>query len=134
MGDVCDGDLDGDGVANDNDNCPTVANSSQYDFDGDGLGDACDPDIDDDGVANAGDLCAETFLGEIVDPGTGCSIDQLCPCDGPRGTNVSWRNHGKFVSCVAKSSGSFVDLGLITEFEKDAIVSSAAQSSCGDKK
>jgi len=133
-GDICDDDLDGDGVDNAIDNCPAIANSSQYDYDGDGLGDACDPDIDDDGVANGGDLCADTPLREIVDPGTGCSIDQLCPCDGPRGTNVSWRNHGEYVSCVAKSSESFVELELITEAEKDALVSSAAQSSCGDKK
>lgn len=37
------GDLDGDGVANGSDNCPSVANPSQVDTDGDGLGDACDP-------------------------------------------------------------------------------------------
>jgi len=37
------GDLDGDGIANDVDNCPDVANPSQVDSDLDGLGDACDP-------------------------------------------------------------------------------------------
>jgi thrombospondin type 3 repeat protein len=133
-GDICDADLDGDGVDNDYDNCPVVANSSQNDFDGDGLGDACDPDIDDDGVANASDLCANTPLYEIVDPATGCSIIQLCPCEGPRGTSVFWKNHGKYVSCVAKSSESFVEMGLITEEDKDILVSTAAESSCGDKK
>ena len=133
-GDVCDDDLDGDGVDNDYDNCPTMANSSQYDFDGDGLGDACDPDIDGDGVANASDLCADTPQYEIVDPAIGCSIAQLCPCEGPRGTTVSWRNHGKYVSCVAKTSENFVEQGLITEAEKDSTVSEAAQSDCGDKK
>jgi len=37
--------LDGDGdlVANDDDNCPTVANVSQLDADGDGIGDRCEP-------------------------------------------------------------------------------------------
>ncbi|MFC1609335.1 hypothetical protein ACFL6C_00115 [Myxococcota bacterium] len=36
------GDTDGDGVCNDLDNCPTVANFDQADMDEDGVGDACD--------------------------------------------------------------------------------------------
>jgi hypothetical protein len=35
-------DDDGDGIADRDDNCPTVSNRSQRDTDGDGLGDACD--------------------------------------------------------------------------------------------
>jgi len=130
-GNACDGDLDGDDIANEIDNCPTTPNSSQLDTDTDGIGDACDPDIDGDGVNNGADLCADTPLGEIVDPESGCSIAQLAPCEGPQGTTVSWRNHGKYVSRVAKTAESFVELGLITEAEKGAIVSAAANSSCG---
>ena len=37
------GDVDGDGVQNDQDNCPDVANPSQVDSDNDGEGDACEP-------------------------------------------------------------------------------------------
>ncbi len=35
-------DMDGDGVPDLGDNCPTVANADQADFDGDGAGDVCD--------------------------------------------------------------------------------------------
>jgi hypothetical protein len=37
-------DRDGDGIPNDEDNCPDVPNPDQTDTDGDGIGDACDPD------------------------------------------------------------------------------------------
>jgi hypothetical protein len=56
-------DLDGDGIPNASDNCPTVANANQANEDGDAFGDACDlcppfadqgEDADHDGV---GDLC-----------------------------------------------------------------------------
>ncbi|MGR0481983.1 MAG: thrombospondin type 3 repeat-containing protein [Candidatus Electronema sp. V4] len=134
QGDVCDGDLDGDGIANNTDNCPNVANGSQADFDHDGQGDACDDDVDGDGVANSGDACGFTELNAAVNPAEGCSIAQLCPCEGPRGVTGLWKNHGQYVSCTAKSAESFVGLNLITEAEKDAAVSAAAESDCGAKK
>jgi Thrombospondin type 3 repeat len=106
QGDGCDG--DGDGVPNTVDNCPLIANTSQNDFDGDGVGDACDSDIDDDGVANGTDTCAFTPLDDVVDPATGCSIDQLAPCEGPRGTTEPWKNHGQYVAAVTQSANYFV--------------------------
>lgn len=133
QGDVCDGDLDGDNVENEVDNCPNVANENQDNWDDDAYGDACDNDVDGDLVLNSTDICAFTELGGIVDPSNGCTIAQLCPGEGPRGTINSWRNHGKYVSCTAKTAESFLEQGLISEGEKDAIVSEAAQSEYGVK-
>ena len=131
QGDACDGDLDGDGVANAVDNCPVTPNASQADFDGDGVGDACDFDNDADGVDDTTDECPGTLWGALVDPDNGCSIEQLAPCGGPRGTTQEWKNHGKYVSAVAKAAKEFVDLGLISDSQRGAIVSAAAQSTCG---
>ena len=130
-GNACDSDLDGDGVANGVDNCPLTANSGQTDLDGDGQGDACDGDTDGDGVDNGADECAATPAGAVADPLHGCSIAQLCPCEGPRGTVLPWRNHGKYVSCVAHAAGGFESQGLISEFTRSQLVSAAGQSRCG---
>jgi hypothetical protein len=56
-GDACDGDYDGDTVADADDNCPGDVNPDQTDSDGDGLGNACDDDDDNDTVADADDNC-----------------------------------------------------------------------------
>ena len=57
-------DTDGDGVADDNDNCPDIANVSQGDRDGDDVGDVCDncpdnsnPDQADGDGNGVGDAC-----------------------------------------------------------------------------
>jgi len=58
------GDLDGDGIKDDKDNCPNKPNADQHDEDGDRIGDVCDPcphlagtaaDSDGDGVGDACD-------------------------------------------------------------------------------
>ena len=115
-------DGDGDGVADENDNCSTVANADQDDDDADGSGNACDTDDDGDGVADTGDACPATPAGSVVNA-NGCSIAQLVPCGG--------RNHGAYVSAVAKATNDFVAAGLITRSERAALVSAAAQSNCG---
>ncbi len=63
-GDVCSQqgcpDFDNDGIPDDVDNCPTVANPDQSNQDGDATGDVCDSDLDGDGVDNTDDNCPRT--------------------------------------------------------------------------
>lgn|GEM_PF-6057375 len=46
-------DIDGDGVIDSEDNCKSIANVDQADFDGDGEGDVCDTDDDNDGIPDS---------------------------------------------------------------------------------
>ena len=91
-GPVCgEDDVDRDGIEDDADNCPNLANADQLDTDGDGRGDVCDlcPDIDDadaldtdgDGIGDACDLCPYVDNGDQLDTdgdGIGDACD-LCP-------------------------------------------------------
>jgi len=58
------GDIDDDGIVDDQDNCPCIANQNQTDVDSDGVGDACDncpddcnPDQKDEDRDGMGDAC-----------------------------------------------------------------------------
>jgi len=124
FGDACDSDDDDDSIGDMLDNCPVISNPDQTDNDDDGIGDACDSDDDNDGIVDGYDNCLWTSPGDIVDD-AGCSIFDLCPCEG------GWKNHGAYVRCVTHTSRDFVRAGLITQVEKGAIVSAAAQSNCG---
>ncbi|NNC49917.1 MAG: choice-of-anchor B family protein [Flaviramulus sp.] len=49
--------MDGDGVGDDFDNCPSSPNPNQEDSDSDGIGDSCDNDSDNDGINDENDNC-----------------------------------------------------------------------------
>ena len=73
-------DADGDGILDDADNCPLIANADQLDTDSDGVGNACDDDNDDDGVLDDTDNCPLIANADQLDTdsdGTGdaCSDD-----------------------------------------------------------
>jgi hypothetical protein len=87
------------------------------------------PDQDFDGVPDTVDLCPDTPPGTVVNA-QGCSIEQLVPCTGPV-TGGPWRNHGAYVSAIAHAANDLVAQGVISQRDKDAIVSQAAGSDCG---
>lgn len=72
-------DRDGDGVVDDEDNCPDTPNPDQADMDNDGIGDVCDDDRDGDGVDNTEDNCPDTKPETDVD-GDGCE-DEVTETD-----------------------------------------------------
>jgi hypothetical protein len=74
----CAADLDSDGVENNRDNCPNVANVDQQDSDADGTGNMCDTDNDNDGVTN--DLDCAPFERDVYPGNTEVcnNIDDNC--------------------------------------------------------
>ncbi|MCX8073077.1 MAG: thrombospondin type 3 repeat-containing protein [Candidatus Binatia bacterium] len=109
-------DEDHDGVPSAVDNCPAAANSDQLDADGDGLGDACDQ-------------CAGTPLGSEVGP-TGCSLEQSCPCAGPR-DGERWASFSEYGRCVARALRRMQRTGKLPPEEARARLKRALRSGCG---
>ena len=108
-------DADGDGIADAQDNCPTVANSDQLDSDGDGVGDACDQ-------------CQGTTGGLVTRQG--CSIAQLCPCEGPV-SGQQWESQNDYLRCVARATRSFRRNGQMSRADSLAVLRSSSRCGCG---
>jgi len=82
-------DSDSDGVYDENDNCPSIANADQSDTDGDGPGDACDDDADGDSAANTTDNCPSIANADQSDTdgdGIGDACDNDADGDGAANT------------------------------------------------
>jgi hypothetical protein len=140
-GAVVDG--DGDGIADETDNCDELANPDQLDSDADGLGNRCDNcaragnhdqlDADEDGVGDPCDQCALSDPGDLVDP-NGCGLFQHCPCEGPRNSSMSWPRHGRFRSCVRRYTRWLRRLGALTTEERREIVRETMATGCGRRR
>ncbi|MEQ1567882.1 MAG: thrombospondin type 3 repeat-containing protein [Myxococcota bacterium] len=77
-------DLDGDGIDDPVDNCPSVPNADQVDTDGDAAGDACDDDDDGDGFPDAEDAFPLDPLEHLDTDGDGVGdVSDACPLDNP---------------------------------------------------
>ena len=127
-------DADVDGPADGVDNCPTVANTDQANYDGDAQGDACDSDDDNDGVPDASDAypfsnmtgyvtidgCA-TGVPNVVLPNGATLMDSLAAIA------ASSTNHGSYVSAVQALLNQAKALGLITGAQKGAIDACASK-------
>jgi hypothetical protein len=116
-GDRCDSDKDGDSVENDLDNCPRASNVAQDDSDGDTVGDACDQ-------------CGDATLAAVNK--RGCSIEQLCPCDGPDDEDRQWKSHDQYFRCIKKKARDFRRKEIITSDERGEILDAARFNNCGN--
>ena len=127
--DPLDADTDDDDVDDGDDAFPFDPTESA-DFDGDGVGDNGDvfPDSD----VRPTVIVADSDTGVENDlniDGEGGSInDHMAEIDAGE-----YKNHGQYVSTVAHFAEDLLEFGIITEEEKDAIVSAAAQSDIGKK-
>jgi hypothetical protein len=111
-------DADGDGIDDAHDNCPTRANHDQADSDGDHLGDVCDRCP---GTQSTGPITRD-----------GCSIEQLCPCDGPMDGH-SWDNVSGYLHCVARVTRLLRKQGQLSRPESVEILRRSIRSGCGKK-
>ena len=114
-------DADGDGILDVDDNCPTVANADQADWNNNGIGDVCD-DTDMDGIMDSDDNCIETpnagqadwngdGEGDACDDSDGDGImDDVDNCvETANADQADWNNDGEGDVCDDTDGDGVVD-------------------------
>ena len=81
-------------------------------------------DVDGDGVEDHFDQCSDTPPITAVNE-FGCSLEQLCPCDG------AWVNRHEYLRCVKRTVRDFLDADRITKEEAKLFLNQASRSDCG---
>ncbi|MFL6248689.1 MAG: PA domain-containing protein [Thermoanaerobaculia bacterium] len=129
-------DADVDGIADGDDNCPTVANADQTNYDGDSEGDVCDADDDNDGVADGSDVLPHSDIRPSVTIGA-CNSGAANGVAFSNGETVQDRinalmatnpNHGQLVAAVNQILQDAEAAGLITKDGSKAIRDCAAHN------
>ncbi len=104
------GDVDGDGVADEKDNCPTIANTNQADADKDGKGDACDacPNDANPGAAVCPGKKVTLSQARSEAQGTNVTIEKVCVTGlrSKAGSNGVWIQDPTFDAATATASGA----------------------------
>jgi hypothetical protein len=131
-------DKDEDGIIDNVDNCPEISNTDQADNDGDGLGDVCDNDDDNDGVDDADDDFDNSNIENTIvidDCDTGVRNFLIIGSGGYTKSDIidqiesgDYKNHGQFVKTISSKLTEWINAGLITEDEKEAIQACAGQA------
>jgi len=113
------GDVDGDQICGNFDNCPAAANVDQTDTDGDGLGDACDAcpndannDTDDDGVCGDVDNCPTVANPDQSDV-DGDGAGDLCSANFAAAGLILRRTVLKVDTSTRQDNGSIVVQGSL---------------------